>query len=120
MERRQSNSLQHQPSSVPGSPVPMQRRESLVKPTWHNVCPGDVPADTFEKLNKLSNGERNQLNQLNQYEGSGSPKAGDELAACGSNNNNAIVNKASIAAQRRQVDLYDIFGKVKHMKYIYK
>lgn len=38
-----------------------QRRESIVKPTWQNVCPGEVPYDTLEKLNQLSNGQQQQV-----------------------------------------------------------
>lgn len=37
------------------SEQPYQRRESLVKPTWQNICPGQVPADTLEKLKKMGN-----------------------------------------------------------------
>lgn len=109
---KQANSLQQQLNS-PGSPALSQRRESLVKPTWHNVCPGQVPPDTLEKLNKLTNGERHQLQQLNQHEGAqkaGSDGNGANVAA--GNNNNPLVAQAG--CQRRQVELFDIFGKVNH------
>lgn len=44
------------------TPIPqMHRRESLVKPTWQNVCPGEVPYDTLEKLNQLSNGDQQTI-----------------------------------------------------------
>lgn len=112
------NVTQHQ-SNIPGSPA-MQRRESLVKPTWHNVCPGEVPADTLEKLNKLTNGERHQLHQLNSNQHDGAPLNDDTANANGANggsgganNNNPAIGGQSIGAhQRRQVELYDIFGKV--------
>lgn len=51
-----------QPCSPHHSPKPQeQRRESLVKPTWQNVCPGEVPFDTLEQLNKLSNGGQQSI-----------------------------------------------------------
>lgn len=116
------NVLQHQSNNVPGSPA-MQRRESLVKPTWHNVCPGEVPADTLEKLNKLTNGERHQLHQLNSNQHDGAPLNDDTTNANGGNggggsgagsaNANPVAGgKAAAGHQRRQVELYDIFGKV--------
>lgn len=107
---------QQQQQSTP----PLQRRESLVKPTWHNVCPGQVPHDTLEKLNKLSSNEQRQYQQLNQYDvalsgsgaGTSSSFDGNSLVNIGSNSNNQIVSKV-VGKQRRQVELYDIFGKVK-------
>lgn len=96
-----------QQSSVPGTPT-MKRRESLVKPTWHNVCPGEVPADTLEKLNKLTNGERHQLHQLNQHD---SILMGDDANPTGNGAGaGSLVGK--MGAHRKQVELYDIFGKV--------
>ncbi|XP_031638389.1 ras-related protein Rab-37 [Contarinia nasturtii] len=48
--------------SQPNSPqLQNYRRESLVKPTWQNVCPGEVPFDTLEKLNKLCEGEKQSI-----------------------------------------------------------
>lgn len=53
-----SQSYQHQENV----PQPQKfRRESLVKPTWQNVCPGEVPFDTLEKLNKLCEGEQQSI-----------------------------------------------------------
>lgn len=63
------------------------RRESLVKPTWHNVCPGQVPADTLEKLNQLGQDTTYPIHKDNN-------------------------NKAVGTNHRRQVELFDIFGKV--------
>lgn len=37
------------------------RRESLVKPTWQNVCPGEVPFETLEKLNKLGEDDKQSI-----------------------------------------------------------
>lgn len=42
----------------PSPPPTQERRESLVKPTWQNVCPGEVPLETLEKLDRLCNGEQ--------------------------------------------------------------
>lgn len=71
------------------------RRESLVKPTWHNVCPGQVPPDTLEKLSQLGHSEHETTYPILK------------------DNNNKINNKVTAAAQlRRQVELFDIFGKV--------
>lgn len=60
LNRQQQYSPQH-------SPQPQEqrresiRRESLVKPTWQNVCPGEVPFDTLDKLIQLSNGEQQSI-----------------------------------------------------------
>ncbi|CAD7081909.1 unnamed protein product [Hermetia illucens] len=95
--RRQS--LQHglsmagnQPNSVNASPqhTELQRRESLVKPTWQNVCPGQVSPKTLERVNGIEEG----LHELTV------------------NNNHA---KADIKKTRKQVELFDIFGKVINM-----
>lgn len=57
-----TNQQQQQQSSPRHSTQPHeQRRESLVKPTWQNVCPGEVPFDTLEKLNALNNGEQDSI-----------------------------------------------------------
>lgn len=55
-QQQQQYSPQHSPQ-----PQEHQRRESLVKPTWQNVCPGEVPFDTLEKLSSLSNGEQHSI-----------------------------------------------------------
>lgn len=139
--------------------IQMQRRESLVKPTWQNVCPGEVPIDTLEKLNQLSNGEQTQILQqynqpLQQYQrqqqqhhqlnhtNCESPatsttntlqekinKIGDFTAGIQANNhghstsstggNGGLINindnqiLLQASKQRRQVDLFDIGGKVR-------
>lgn len=84
---------------------PLQRRESLVKPTWHNVCPGQVPPDTLDKLNKMGNGIHDGIGN-----GGGGGGSGPGNIITG-NNNNQIHAKVS-GNQRRQVELFDIFGKV--------
>lgn len=60
-QQQQQHKLQHGDFSQNPSTPQMQRRESIVKPTWQNVCPGEVPYDTLEKLNQLSNGEQQTI-----------------------------------------------------------
>lgn len=76
-------------------PEVYQRRESLVKPTWHNVCPGQVSAETLDKLNKMGNGGHH------------------ENYNTGSNNNqiNALITGGGAAGQRQE-EPFDLFGKV--------
>lgn len=51
--------IQHyQNSDSASASTSTARRESLVKPTWQNVCPGEVPHQTLDRLNQLSNGEQ--------------------------------------------------------------
>lgn len=74
------------------------RRESLVKPTWHTMCPGQVPPDTLEKLNQLGHSEHDTTYPILK------------------DNHNKINNKVIVINnQRRQVELFDIFGKVNVM-----
>lgn len=86
----------------------LQRRESLVKPTWHNVCPGQVPADTLEKLNKMSNGTHD-FGKMTI-----ASNDGQQTIAGGGGNNNVQIgcNSPKLLNQKRQVELFDIFGKV--------
>lgn len=80
-------------------PEVYQRRESLVKPTWHNVCPGQVPAETLEKLNKMGNGGHHE-----NYTNTG-------------NNNNQINSllTGGAASNQRQEETFDLFGKVTYI-----
>lgn len=61
--RQQQYSPHHSSPPAAAAPPPLenQRRESLVKPTWQNVCPGEVPFATLEQLNKLSNGGQQSI-----------------------------------------------------------
>lgn len=52
----QIQQYQKSDSSVAGTSMP--RCQSVVKPTWQNVCPGEVPHETLDRLNQLSNGEQ--------------------------------------------------------------
>lgn len=96
MKHNSANQNDLSQSSNP-PPEAYQRRESLVKPTWHNVCPGQVPAETLEKLNKMGNGG-------GQHE---------SYTSTGSNNNqiNALISGGGAAGQRQE-EAYDLFGKV--------
>lgn len=89
----------NQTSDSSNQPEMYQRRESLVKPTWHNVAPGQVPADTLEKLKKMGNGGHHE-----HY-----------ANTSGGMNNNQInvMNGAGPSGhQQRQDEAYDLFGKV--------
>lgn len=92
-------SSNHNELSQSSNPAPevYQRRESLVKPTWHNVFPGQVPADTLQKLNKMGNGGHHET-----------------YTNTGSNNNqiNALITGGGSAAGQRQEEPFDLFGKV--------
>lgn len=76
---------------------PYQRRESLVKPTWQNICPGQVSADTLEKLKKMGN-------------------SGDGPNELPMNNNNGSSLLAGGGKTDRPELGYDLFGKVKPFK----
>ena len=80
-----------------------QRRESLVKPTWHNVCPGQMSTDTLDKLNKLTNGS-----------GCGSGGYDQKSSAhnfTGTNNINQSNSFIGCNPQRHE-EIFDVFGKV--------
>lgn len=95
MNHTSANQKELSHSSNP-QPEVYQRRESLVKPTWHNVCPGQVPAETLDKLNKMGNGGHHE-NYMNT----------------GSNNNqiNTLITSGGTAGQRQE-EPFDLFGKV--------
>uniref|UniRef100_A0A1B0G8H3 Uncharacterized protein n=1 Tax=Glossina morsitans morsitans TaxID=37546 RepID=A0A1B0G8H3_GLOMM len=40
-----------------------ERRESLVKPTWQNIRPGEIPVKTLEKINGISSDSDNDDSQ---------------------------------------------------------
>lgn len=84
-------------SSTAQSPNPeykRERRESLVKPTWPNVTPGQVSPAALAALDSgLVNGGLTEVDNLT-------------LA----NNQNIVGTK--VTSQRREVELYDLFCKV--------
>lgn len=92
-------------------PEVYQRRESLVKPTWHNVAPGQVPADTLDKLKKMNNGaHEHYANSGGSFSATG--------GGSGLNNNQINVMNGSGPSggggghQHRQEEAFDLFGKV--------
>lgn len=92
-------------------PEVYQRRESLVKPTWHNVAPGQVPADTLDKLKKMNNAHEHYANSGGSFAATG--------GGSGLNNNQINVMNGSGPSgggggghQHRQEEAFDLFGKV--------
>lgn len=76
---------------------PYQRRESLVKPTWQNICPGQVPADTLDKLKKMGNSCDIGPNEPIQSSGA------------------TLLNTNGLQSSTERPEVgFDIFGKVKH------
>lgn len=100
MSHNSTNQNELSQSSNP-PPEVYQRRESLVKPTWHNVCPGQVPAETLDKLNKMGNGSHHE-----------------HYTHTGSNNNqiNALMTGSGAGGQRQE-ETFDLFGKVTKFSY---
>lgn len=92
-------------SRPPRSPRPqeVQRRESLVKPTWQNVNPGQVSPSTL-----------NATFAAGMSDGVGFGTQNQPPLEVANMNNNAITSgkQPSIQQQRREVELYDIFSKV--------
>lgn len=101
--------------SVSGqSPTPspdMQRRESLVKPTWQNISPGQVPVATLERLRKMSSGDdsldqqRSQLHHKDKQQSNG----GRDSAAAASTR---LVSATTIIKCVQREEPCDVFGKV--------
>lgn len=119
----------------------LQRRESLVKPTWQNVVPGQVPSSTLQNINGYGNGYQQvhissnkqtkqqpaipmqQVHQQNLVDNmviaTQNPEFEDPI---NSNGMNSMIDgnqmmpgspRLSLKNNRKQVELYDIFGKVK-------
>lgn len=93
--RRQS--LAYAPAPPPNGTPSLQRRESLVKPTWQNVCPGEISPSTLEKVNGIENKIHDIVQQSNYH--------------------NHGENGGSCAELRRQYskrdgEVIDIYGKV--------
>ncbi|XP_055845217.1 ras-related protein Rab-37 isoform X2 [Episyrphus balteatus] len=91
------------PSAGPSSPVTkeLHRRESLVKPTWQNVCPGQVSPKTLERVNGIDNGLEDP-----PHGGGGASAAG---TTCNESNTRQLSRKPSRSSSN---EIYDIFGKV--------
>lgn len=97
-------------------PTELQRRESLVKPTWANISPGQVPSTTFDELvsNAKNNGGAGAQRELEAvYGGVGSVADGDAQSELGMLSNKLLAkNGLNHRQKKREVELYDIFGKV--------
>lgn len=94
--RRQSVAF---PASPPSTGVQMlQRRESLVKPTWQNVCPGEISPSTLEKVNGIENKIQDIVQQSNYH----------------NQGENGGVNTAELRRQysKKNGEVFDIYGKV--------
>lgn len=93
-------------------PAELQRRESLVKPTWANISPGQVPSSTFDEL--VSSAHNN-----GQHDGGGGGPQngyaeGEPQSELGMLSNKLLAkNGLNQRQKRREVELYDIFGKVR-------
>ncbi|XP_075160412.1 uncharacterized protein LOC142233397 [Haematobia irritans] len=61
---------------------PSGRRESLVKPTWQNIRPGQIPVKTLEKINGITSDSDND-------EGEGGRRPSILMYAAGSSNGGA-------------------------------
>lgn len=89
-------------------PAELQRRESLVKPTWANISPGQVPSTTFDELvnNAINTGSAMQQDvgggMIGGTEGETQSELGMLMAKNGLNQRQ----------KKREVEMYDIFGKV--------
>lgn len=112
-------------SSVPGpmrSPPPaeLQRRESLVKPTWANISPGQVPSTTFDELvNSAKNNGAGAQPHLDGYGGNGGGLNGGAVAEGDTQSELGMLSSKLLAKnglnqrqKKREVELYDLFGKV--------
>ena len=95
-------------------PAELQRRASLVKPTWASISPGQVPSTTFDELVNSANNAGLALQDDGGANGSGSAVAdGDTQSELGMLSNK-LLNKNGLSQRqkKREVELYDIFGKV--------
>ncbi|GAB0091737.1 ras-related protein Rab-26 [Sergentomyia squamirostris] len=91
------------PPRSPRPPEVQQRRESLVKPTWVNVNPGQVSPSTLDAA----------FAGVTDVGGIGFQGQQPSLEVANVNNNAITSGKQpSVQQQRREVELYDIFCKV--------
>lgn len=97
-------------------PTELQRRESLVKPTWANISPGQVPSTTFDELvNNAINSGNASMQQDSGGNGAGTNNVaeGDTQSELGMLSNKLLAkNGLNQRQKKREVELYDIFGKV--------
>lgn len=108
------------PSTSPGGPMrspppaELQRRESLVKPTWANISPGQVPSTTFDELVNSANGAAALHQDLKEgYGGSAVVESDTQQSELGMLSNKLLAkNGLNQRQKKREVELFDIFGKV--------
>lgn len=101
-------------------PAELQRRESLVKPTWANISPGQVPSSTFDELvSSANNNGHHDRGGGGVGNGGGSGgtgfgfQEGETQSELGMLSNKLLAkNGLNQRQKRREVELYDIFGKV--------
>lgn len=103
-------------------PAELQRRESLVKPTWANISPGQVPSSTFDELvsSANNNGHHDRGGGGGGFGNGGSGGTGgfgfpegETQSELGMLSNKLLAkNGLNQRQKRREVELYDIFGKV--------
>lgn len=112
-------------------PVELQRRESLVKPTWASINPGQMPTSTLDELvSNTINNNNNNTNHANDNGPGNSVLAGNNGGGIGheldpTNNGEhgselgmltsklLAKNGSGQTQKKREVELYDIFGKVR-------
>lgn len=100
-------------------PAELQRRESLVKPTWANISPGQVPSSAFDELvNSANNGAQDIDGYGNGGGGVGGGTTGqvegEPQSELGMLSNKLLAkNGLNQRQKKREVELYDIFGKVR-------
>lgn len=90
----------------------MPRRESLVKPTWQNISPGQVPVATLDRLRKMSSGEDavdyQQQQQLNKDKQQSNGGRGCAYVSP----SNRLISATTIIKCVQREEPFDVFGKV--------
>lgn len=98
----------------------LQRRESLVKPTWQNISPGQVPAVTLQRLRKMSSGDdaaHGQAFAANPSKPAQQQQQQQPLLANGGRTgayaaNNRLISATTIMKRVQRDEPFDVFGKV--------
>lgn len=97
--RRQSLAYAPAPPQA-GTPI-LQRRESLVKPTWQNVCPGEISPSTLEKVNGIESRIHDIAQQSNYHN-----HVENGVTVCSSN------TELRRQYSKKNGEVFDIYGKV--------
>lgn len=98
---RQMGPTENSNGSGRNPPAELQRRESLVKPTWANIS--QVPSLRFD-----------ELVMQQEVVDRGCVVQGDTTSELGMLSNK-LLSKNGMSQKRREVELYDIFGKVREI-----